>query len=139
MSFPRIGVFLDRRFGPAMATCAAVADRLGSLAQRSERASNLLRTRVDIALERQNQQLLGSMDKRARQQLRLQETVEGLSVVAISYYLIGIVAKLIEGLSGYAPGIDVKLSSLISIPLVVVAVWWGVRRLRRRILTAAKE
>ena len=139
MSFPRIGVFLDRRFGPAMATCAAVADRLTSLAQRSERASNLLRTRVDIALERQNHQLLGSMDKRARQQLRLQGTVEGLSVVAISYYLIGIVAKLLEGLGGYAPGIDVKLSSLISIPLVVAAVWYGVRRLRHRILTAAKE
>jgi uncharacterized membrane-anchored protein len=91
MSYQRIGVFLDRRFGPAMATCLAVADRIKSLAERSERASNLLRTRVDIALEGQNQQLLKSMEKRGQQQLRLQETVEGLSVVAISYYLIGIV------------------------------------------------
>jgi uncharacterized membrane-anchored protein len=134
MNFQRIGVFLDRRFGPAMATCTAVADRILSLAERSERASNLLRTRVDIALEGQNQQLLRSMEKRGAQQLRLQETVEGLSVVAISYYLIGIVTKLIEGLGGYAPGVDVKLVSLVSIPVVVGLVWYGVRRLRHRIL-----
>ena len=58
MSFQRIGIFLDRRFTPAMATCQAVSDRIKSLAERSERASNLLRTRVDIALEAQNQKLL---------------------------------------------------------------------------------
>jgi uncharacterized membrane-anchored protein len=139
MSYQRIGVFLDRRFGPAMATCLAVADRIKSLAERSERASNLLRTRVDIALEGQNQQLLKSMEKRGQQQLRLQETVEGLSVVAISYYLIGIVTKLLEGLGGYLPGIDMKLVSLISIPVVVAAVWYGVRRLRNRIMKSIKD
>ena len=137
MSFQRIGVFLDRRFGPAMATCGAVADRLSRLAERGERASNLLRTRVDIALEGQNQKLLSSMDQRARQQLRLQQTVEGLSVVAISYYLIGIVAKLIEGLGAYAHGIDTKFVSLVSIPIVVAGVWLGVRRLRHRIMKSA--
>ena len=84
MSFQRIGVFLDRRFSPAMATCQAVNERIRSLAERSERASNLLRTRVEVALEAQNQQVLKSMEKRSHQQLRLQETVEGLSVVAIS-------------------------------------------------------
>ncbi len=138
MSFQRIGVFLDRRFGPAMATCTATAERLRSLAERSERASNLLRTRVDIALEAQNQQLLKSMEKRGHQQLRLQETVEGLSVVAISYYLIGIVSKLLEGLGGYAQ-FDAKLLSLISIPVVVALVWYGVRRLRNRILKSVGE
>ena len=93
-SNPRIGVFLDRRFSPAMATCQAVDGRIRSLAERSERASNLLRTRVEVALEAQNQQVLKSMEKRSHQQLRLQETVEGLSVVAISYYLIGILSKI---------------------------------------------
>ena len=134
MSFQRIGVFLDRRFGPAMATCRAVADRITNLAERSERASNLLRTRVDIALEGQNQKLLASVDKRGQQQLRLQQTVEGLSVVAISYYMIGIVTKLIEGLGAYVPGLDTKLLTLLSIPAVVLVVWLGVRRLRHRIL-----
>ena len=138
-SFQRIGVFLDRRFGPAMATCMAVADRIVSLAQRSERASNLLRTRVDIALEDQNQQLLRSMEQRARQQLMLQETVEGLSVVAISYYLIGIVAKMIEGLQDHIPGYDAKFASLVSIPVVIALVWYGVRRLRRRVLRSTQD
>jgi uncharacterized membrane-anchored protein len=132
-SFQRIGVFLDRRFSPAMATCQAVADRIRSLAERSERASNLLRTRVDIALEAQNQQVLKSMEKRGRQQLRLQETVEGLSVVAISYYMIGILGKLIDGLGAYMQA-DMKIVSLLSIPLVVLAVWYAVRRLRNRIM-----
>jgi len=138
MSFQRIGVFLDRRFSPAMATCLAVADRIRSLAERSERASNLLRTRVDIALEGQNQQVLKSMEKRGLQQLRLQETVEGLSVVAISYYLIGILAKLIEGIGSYAH-VETKLVSLISIPVVVFLVWYGVRRLRKHILSSTGE
>ena len=138
MSFQRIGVFLERRFSPAMATCLAVSERIKSLAERSERASNLLRTRVDIALEAQNQQVLKSMEKRGQQQLRLQETVEGLSVVAISYYLIGIVAKLIEGIGLYAH-VETKLVSLISIPVIVFLVWWGVRRLRKHILSSTGE
>ena len=138
MSFQRIGVFLDRRFGPAMATCLAVSDRIKSLAERIERASNLLRTRVDIALEGQNQQLLRSMEKRGHQQLRLQETVEGLSVVAISYYLIGIVSKLIEGAGDYA-NVNTKLIGLITIPVVVLLVFYGVRRLRKRILKSAGD
>lgn len=133
MSFQRLGVFLDRRFTPAMATCLAVSDRITSLAARAERASNLLRTRVDIALEAQNQKLLQSMEKRAHQQLRLQQTVEGLSVVAISYYLIGILSKLIEGLGAYAHA-DTKLISLLSIPVVVFLVWYGIRRMRKHIL-----
>ena len=132
-NYQRLGVFLDRRFSPAMTTCNAVADRIAGLAARSERASNLLRTRVDIALEGQNQQLLRSMEARARQQLMLQETVEGLSVVAISYYLIGIVAKFLEGAASFVPGLDVKLASWLSIPVIVALVWWAVRRLKRRI------
>ncbi|MFN4141847.1 DUF3422 family protein [Aestuariivirga sp.] len=138
MNFQRIGVFLDRRFSPAMATCLAVSERIRSLAERSERASNLLRTRVDIALEAQNQQLLKSMERRAQQQLRLQETVEGLSVVAISYYLIGILGKLIEGIGVYAH-VETKLVSLLSIPVVVFLVWYGIRRLRKHILSMKGE
>ncbi len=127
MSYQRLGVFLDRRFSPAMSTCTAVAERINGLALRSERASNLLRTRVDIVLETQNQQLLRSVDSSARRQLLLQQTVEGLSVVAISYYAINIVAKLIDGLADYFPHLNAKLVELISIPLIVtvvaIAIW----------------
>ena len=133
LNHQRLGVFLDRRFSPAMTTCTAVAERIASLAARGERASNLLRTRVDIALEGQNQKLLRSMETRARQQLMLQETVEGLSVVAISYYLISIVTKLIDGLAGYMGGFDSKLIDLLAIPVVLVAVWLAVRRVRKRL------
>jgi uncharacterized membrane-anchored protein len=137
MNFQRLGVFLDRRFSPAMATCLAVSDRITSLAERAERASNLLRTRVDIALEAQNQKLLASMEKRAHQQLRLQQTVEGLSVVAISYYLIGIVGKLVEGFGTFAH-VETKLISLLSIPAIVFLVWYAIRRMRKHIMGATE-
>jgi uncharacterized membrane-anchored protein len=133
-NFQRLGVFLERRFSPAMSTCSAVSNRIAGLAKRSERAGNLLRTRVDIALEAQNQQLLHSMEKRVRQQLMLQETVEGLSVAAISYYVIGIVDKLLTGAAIYLPGLDAKLVGLVLIPLIVAVVWYAVRRLRKRAL-----
>ncbi len=129
----RIGVFLDRRFSPAMNTCWAVAERIADLARRGERASNLLRTRVDIALEGQNQQLLRSMEKRARQQLMLQETVEGISVVAISYYLFNIIAILADGVTAHFYGNAIAFPDWILIPPIIALVWWGVRRLRHRI------
>ena len=129
----RIGVFLDRRFSPAMDTCLAVAARIADLARRSERASNLLRTRVDIALEGQNQLLLRSMESRARQQLMLQETVEGISVVAISYYLFNIVAKFAGGAAGYFFGSETKFPDWVLVPVILLLVWWGIRRLRHRI------
>jgi uncharacterized membrane-anchored protein len=129
----RIGVFLDRRFSPAMNTCLAVADRISDLAKRSERASNLLRTRVDIALEGQNQKLLRSMESRARQQLMLQETVEGISVVAISYYLIGIVSKFVGSFGQQFGAPDFTVADWILVPLVVLAVWLGIRHIKNRI------
>jgi uncharacterized membrane-anchored protein len=135
LSHQRLGVFLDRRFSPAMTTCNAVAERIAGLAARTERASNLLRTRVDIALEAQNQQLLKSMEQRTRQQLMLQETVEGLSVVAISYYLIQIAVKVFEGI----PQIDAKFASWVSIPMIIAAVWLGVRRVRKRVNRAVRQ
>ena len=132
-NFQRIGVFLDRRFSPAMTTCQAVSDRILSLAQRTERASNLLRTRVDIALEAQNQELLRSMNKRAQQQIMLQETVEGLSVAAISYYLVGLLSKFIDGAGTYLPWLNPKLAEWISVPIVLLAVFIGLRRSRSRL------
>ena len=84
--FPPIREFMERRLAPAMATCQSVAARQTDLSTRIARRSALLRTRVDIELERQNQELLVQMNRRAKLQLRLQETVEGLSVVAITYY-----------------------------------------------------
>ncbi len=129
----RIGVFLDRRFSPAMATCQAVNDRIINLARRCERASNLLRTRVDIALEAQNQDLLASMNERSRQQLRLQETVEGLSVAAISYYVISIIFKFKEKLALHMGEDADRYTDIAIIILTLLAVWFGVKRLKKRL------
>ena len=139
VNYQRIAVFLDRRFSPAMTTCSAVAERIADLARRSERASNLLRTRVDIALEGQNQQLLRSMEARTRQQLMLQETVEGISVVAISYYLFNIVAKFAGGAAKYFFGDAVSFPDWTLVPVILLLVWWGIRRLKRRIRNSHPE
>ena len=85
------GEFMMRRFDPAMRTVKSAERRLQAMAERAIRAGNLLRTRVDVERSAQNQDLLASMDRRADAQLRLQRTVEGLSVVAISYYAVNLV------------------------------------------------
>jgi uncharacterized membrane-anchored protein len=96
----RLVTFLTRRFNPAMETVAACSRRIESLTDRIERASALLRTRVDLERSTQNQALLSSMNERAKLQLRLQEAVEGFSVVAISYYAFGLLQKVVHGLAG---------------------------------------
>ena len=127
------GEFLYRRLIPAMDTCESVAARQGDLARRIAQASDLLRTRVDVALEEQNRDLLESMDRRAQLQLRLQETVEGLSVVAISYYLVGLVVYLAKGLKAAGLPVDPAIAAGVAIPVVLGLVWLGVRRLRRAV------
>lgn len=126
-----IGEFMSRRLTPAMRTCESVADRQRTLSERIHRASALLRTRVDLGLEIQNQAVLQSMDRRARLQLRLQQTVEGLSVAAISYYLISIVKFGLQALQGAGAPINVDLWLGGVIPVVVGLVWYGVVRVRR--------
>jgi uncharacterized membrane-anchored protein len=123
--------FIDRRLGPAMKTCESVSERQQLLATRVSRAGDLLRTRVDIALEEKNRDVLASMNRRAELQLRLQETVEGLSVVAISYYLLGLVGYLAKGLKSLGLPVDYDLVGLLGLPVVIGAVWLGVRRLRK--------
>jgi uncharacterized membrane-anchored protein len=131
-----IDEFMSRRLSPAMATCTTVSQRLRDLSERIAQASNLLSTRVDIAREKQNQSLLASMERRARLQLRLQQTVEGLSVAAITYYVVGLVAYCAKAL--HAAGLPLKsdLVAGVAIPVVVVLVAWGLHRARRRIARA---
>lgn len=131
--------FIDRRLGPAMKTCESVSDRQQLLATRVSRAGDLLRTRVDIALEEKNRDLLNSMNRRAELQLRLQETVEGLSVVAISYYLLGLIGYLAKGLKSLGLPVDYDLAGLIGLPVVAGAVWLGVRRLRKALVKTAHD
>lgn len=130
-----IAEFMDRRLAPAMKTCDSASERQQLLARRVSRAGDLLRTRVDIALEEKNRDLLHSMDRRAHLQLRMQETVEGLSVVAISYYLLGLVGYAGKGLKALGLPVDSDVLALVSLPIIVGMVWLGVRRLRKAIGT----
>ncbi len=131
--------FVGRRLSPAMNTCETVSERQASLSDKVAQATQLLSTRVDIDRQTQNQSLLESMDQRAKMQLRLQQTVEGLSVAAISYYLVSLVGYAAEGVvkgAGVAANPDVIMA--ISIPFVVLGVWAVVRRARKAIGTSPR-
>jgi uncharacterized membrane-anchored protein len=121
-----------RRYDPAMRTVKSTVLRLSALADRAMRAGQLLRTRVDVERSAQNQALLESMDKRADLQLRLQRTVEGLSVVAISYYPVSLSGYLAYPLAEPLGVSKTMLSSLITLP-VVAMVWLAVRRIRKKL------
>lgn len=131
-SFPTIGEFMDRRLTPAISTCEAIARRQEELSGRVARNSQLLRTRVDIELERQNQELLVQMNRRARLQLRLQETVEGLSIVAITYYASQLVQYLAKGMKDLLPASPETITA-ISIPLIAGLAALGLRRMRHKL------
>ncbi len=126
------GEFMMRRYDPAMRTVKSAEGRLQGMAERAQRAAELLRTRVDVERSAQNQKLLESMDKRADLQLRLQRTVEGLSVVAISYYAVNLAAYLVEPL---AHRVHLSHGGLMAIltPVVVLGVWAMVRRIRNHL------
>lgn len=125
----RFDEFFNRRFDPAIRTVQAARGRLEALSTRTARIAELLRTRVSVTLEAQNQQVLDQMNDRAAQQLRLQQTVEGLSVVAISYYAVSLAAYLLAP-AEKALGIDkTSLMALVTIP-TILAVWFSVHRLR---------
>ena len=134
-----IDEFITRRIGPAMATCESISRRLRDLSERVARASSLLSTRVEIAREQQNQALLSSMDRRARLQLRLQQTVEGLSVAAVTYYVVGLVGYAVKGLKAGGLHVDADLSAGAAIPVVALLVAFAVHRARKRINAGAAD
>lgn len=124
--------FMMRRYNPAMRTVISAQARMQALSDRAIRVGELLRTKVDVTRSAQNQKLLESMDRRADMALRLQETVEGLSVVAISYYAVSLAAYLfypLTGITGLSKG---ELTAAITLP-VVLMVWWAIRRIRARL------
>lgn len=130
--FDTLAGFLQRRVAPAMRTCRSVEERQANLSRKLTRATTLLRTWVDVEVEKQNRDLLASMNNRARLQLRLQQTVEGLSVAAVSYYVVGLIGYLTKGVAtGLGHAVEPELVTGLSVPLAVLLVWWGVRRVRR--------
>jgi uncharacterized membrane-anchored protein len=128
-----IGEFMERRLTPARSTCEWATRRQDALSQRVSRMSNLLRTRVEIEQQQSSQALLVTMNRRQDLQLKLQSTVEGLSVAAITYYIVGLVAYLAKGLQQVGWPYSPESSAAMAIPCVVLGVWWFLRRLHRKI------
>ena len=124
-----IGEFMQRRLSPAIATVEATSQRLGYLSARVSRASALLRTRVDILAETQNQQLLEKLTRGQELQLRLQSTVEGLSIAAISYYVINLLLYMAKALKAAGLPIHPELVTGALIPVVLLAVWRTTQRI----------
>jgi uncharacterized membrane-anchored protein len=118
---------------PAMRTCQMLQERQADLSRKLTRAANLLRTRVDVEIERQNRDLLHSMNDRARMQLRLQQTVEGLSVAAISYYVVSLGSYVFKALKdiGWLP-VDPGIATALFVPVSILGIAVVVRQIRRR-------
>jgi uncharacterized membrane-anchored protein len=125
--------FTELRLAPAMNTCLVTAQRLESLSSHVARATQLLSTRVDLTREHQTIQVLESMNRRADLQLRLQQTVEGLSVAAVTYYIVGLIGYAARGLRAAGVGVNPELAMGASIPVVIFLVWLGIRRIHHMV------
>lgn len=126
--------FMDRRLTPARSTCEWAARRQDALSQRVSRISNLLRTRVEIDQQQSSQALLATMNQRQGVQLKLQTAVEGLSVAAITYYTVGLIAYMAKGAQALGWPWSGESTAALAIPLVAAAVWWSMRKLHRKIV-----
>ena len=130
--YETLGFFLERRLAPAMRTCQSVEERQANLSRKLARATALLRSWIDVELEQLNTTLLNSMDRRAKLQLRLQQTVEGLSVAAISYYVIGLFGYVAKALHEFGLAIKPETLTGIAVPFVIAGMWLLVRAIRNR-------
>ncbi len=129
--YSKIEEFLGKRLAPAMRTCVNVENRISTAGIKLSGVSNLLRTKVDIQMQSQNHLLLDTMNTRALLQYRLQKTVEGLSIAAVSYYIVGLIAYMIKGFGSNIPISKVQLTA-ISVPVTVLLVWWVIRRIHKK-------
>ncbi len=129
----RVGVFIEKRLNPALQTCSAVSARQNALAQRVDRAVRLLTTRVQVDLEDKNADVLDAMNRRAAAQLRLQEAVEALSTVAMTYYGVGLIFYLAKGSAEAGLDINPELIAGASTPVLFFGIWFGLRFVRRLI------
>lgn len=128
-----MAAFIDRKLSPSYRTVIAAKRRLDDLAERVDRASDFIRTRIDMAIETQNQALLKSMDRRAQMQFNLQQTVEGLSVVVLTYYVLALCGFLLDAADDLDFGISRPIAVAGLLPVVLSIVWLLSRRLKKRL------
>ena len=129
--FTTIDRFINNRVQPALATCKAMEKRLQALTQKVQRSIELLDARITLSIQTQNRSVLDAISQTGRSQYRLQLTVEGLSIIAISYYALGILGYAFEGLHEVLPFTKGEMLAA-SAPVVVGMVFLAIRRLRRQ-------
>ncbi|MEP0943344.1 MAG: DUF3422 domain-containing protein [Rhizobiaceae bacterium] len=124
--------FVRTRLDPAIATINSFEQRLDHLANEISNALSLLRTHIEVETSQANQQNLQSLNERHRQQLLISQTVEGLSIVAISYYSVGLLSYVYKAMAaqGWLP-LSLNLALMFSVPLVIGIVGLSLRRLRK--------
>lgn len=128
--FQRFGVFIERRFRPAVRTCAATERRLEKLAANVAQLVRLLQTRVQVALQEQNVQRLQGMEARTATQVKIQKAVEGLSIIAITYYAASLVKLSLEALD-HSDIVSTKNWMLVALPMTLFATITAVLMVRR--------
>lgn len=132
--FQSLADFNDRRFQPAIHTCAALTARLALLNVRAAQFTALLRTRIETNIENQNARLLVSMDSSARMQVRLQRLVEGLSSVVIAYYLLGLIGYPLKAAEKFWPPVHSTLILGVLAPVVVALLAVAMGRAHHRLV-----
>jgi uncharacterized membrane-anchored protein len=133
--FQGVRGFLNRRMAPALDSCSAFSQRLTRLSERITRAGDLLQTQTEMIIQRQNRDLLRSMNSRSHAQLRLQQTVERLSIAAVTYYGVGLVGYLAKPLPLAVWGVDLLMVKAAAVPVIAFAVWLAIRSVKHTIST----
>jgi uncharacterized membrane-anchored protein len=131
--------FLERRLSPGIKTCQSVRDRLEDLSRRIHRTTSLLRTRVEVSIEAQNQNLLASMNRRSHLQLRLQQTVEGLSVVAIGYYALSLMGYGFDAMIALGVPVHKDIATGIAMPIVLLSIYFGMHSIRAKLMKQSQK
>lgn len=127
----RLGVFIERRFKPTVRYCAATEQRLEQLAKNVANLGDLLQARVQVEMEEQNAGILQSLNARADAQVKIQRAVEGLSIIAITYYLLNLFKLLYGGLNVLGAGLAAREALLGMAPPVLLVLLLILLRIRR--------
>jgi uncharacterized membrane-anchored protein len=133
IGFQGVRGFLNRRMTPALDSCHAFSERLAQLSARITRAGDLLQTQTEMIIQRQNRDLLTSMNSRTKAQLHLQQTVERLSIAAVTYYGVGLVGYLAKPLPLDRWGIDLIVVKAAFVPVIAFIVWLAIRAVKVRL------
>ncbi|MBN3862543.1 DUF3422 domain-containing protein [Pseudomonas frederiksbergensis] len=127
----RLGIFIERRFKPTVRYCDVTEQRLEQLAKSVANLGDLLQARVQVEMEEQNSEILKSLNARADTQIKIQRAVEGLSIIAITYYLLSLFKLFYSGLHTLGADISARDAMLAMTPLALCILLFILIRIRK--------